>query len=144
MLKRLASLGFWLPTLSMFKSSGTAFWLTRSVPTGCSTKSVVASSFRKRFSIFAVSLFNHFMVGAAVSKSLLSAQSKQQYQPFAEKVTVGQESYTVAYQADNKAYTSSATFTSEAAAHDFMQQTIAADPNQAETLHVIPQFEVKS
>jgi hypothetical protein len=98
--------------------------------------------FRKRFSIFASALFVHFMGGAAVSKSVLSAQYKTQFQPFKEKVTVAPEGYTVAYQADNKAFATTATFSSEAAARDFMQQAIAEDPNQAETLHVIPHFEV--
>jgi hypothetical protein len=100
--------------------------------------------FRKRFSIFASALFAHFIGGAAVSKSVLSVNYKSQYQPFKEKVVVMQEGYTVAYQADNKAYTSTATFSSEAAARDFMQQAITADPNRAATLHVIPQFEVAS
>jgi hypothetical protein len=88
-------------------------------------------------------LFTHFMAGSAVSKSVLSASYKAQYQPFKDKVSVAaQESYAVAYQADNKAYASSTTFTSEAAARDFMQQAIAEDPNRAEALHVIPHFEV--
>jgi hypothetical protein len=98
--------------------------------------------FRKRFSVFVFGLFNHFLGGAAVSKSALSANVKSQYQPFKEKITVAQEGYTVAYQADNKAYTTTATFSSEAAARDFMQQAIAEDPNRAEALHVIPHFEV--
>jgi hypothetical protein len=98
--------------------------------------------FRKRFRIFASALFAHFLAGAAVSKSVLSANYKTQFQPFKEKVTVAQEGYTVAYQADNKAYATTATFSSEAAARDFMHQTIAQDPNRAETLHIIPQFEV--
>ena len=99
--------------------------------------------FQKRFSIFVFSLFNHFLGGAAVSKSVLSAQYKTQFQPFKEKVSVAaQEDFAVAYQADNKAYATHATFSSEAAAHEFMQQAIAEDPNRAEALHVIPQFEV--
>ena len=42
--KRLASLGFWLPTLSSTRSSGTARWLIWSVPTGWSTNSASAGS----------------------------------------------------------------------------------------------------
>jgi hypothetical protein len=98
--------------------------------------------FRKRFSIFASVLFTHFIAGAAVTKSVLSVNYKTQFQPFKEKVKVAEDGYTVAYQADNKAYTNTATFSSEAAARDFMQQAIAEDPNRAEALHVIPQFEV--
>ena len=98
--------------------------------------------FRRRFSIFAFNLFNHFLGGASVSKSVLSAQYKTQFQPFKEKIAVAQEGYTVAYQADNKAYATTATFTSEAAARDFMQQAVSEDPNRAEALHVIPHFEV--
>ncbi len=99
--------------------------------------------FQKRFSIFVFGLFNHFLGGAAISKSVLSAQYKTQFQPFKEKISVAvQENYAVAYQADNKAYATTATFTSEAAAREFMHQAIAEDPNRAEALHVIPQFEV--
>ena len=58
--------------------------------------------FRRRFSIFASALFAHFLGGAAVSKSVLSVNYKTQFQPFKEKVSVAQEGYTVAYQANNK------------------------------------------
>ena len=99
--------------------------------------------FQKRFSIFVFGLFNHFLGGAAIIKSVLSAQYKTQFQPFKEKISVAvQENYAVAYQADNKAYATTATFTSEAAAREFMHQAIAEDPNRADALHVIPQFEV--
>lgn len=100
--------------------------------------------FPKRFSVFAPALFMHFLAGAAVSKSGLSVNCKTQVQPFKEKVTVAQEGYTVAFQANNKAFTPTATFSSEAAARDFMQQAIAEDLNRAELLHIIPHFEVTS
>ncbi|MCA0454433.1 MAG: hypothetical protein LCI00_10700 [Chloroflexi bacterium] len=97
--------------------------------------------FVRRFKFFVFGLFNHFLSGSSIARHELSHQVKMQYQPFKEKVSVKQEGYTVAYQANNKAY-ATANFASEAAARDFMQQAITDDPNQAETLHVIPQFEV--
>jgi ABC-type transporter Mla maintaining outer membrane lipid asymmetry ATPase subunit MlaF len=100
--------------------------------------------FVRRFSVFAFSLFNHFLGGAAVGKSTLSQQYSQKLQPFADKVKVASENYTVAYQSNNQAVSQTSTFGSEAAAHDFLLQMAAADASQAESMHVIPQFEVMS
>src|SRR5216684_220522 len=51
--KRLASVGFWLPNLSSVRSSGTTRWLIRSMPTGCSTRSASdGSSLRNETSKF--------------------------------------------------------------------------------------------
>jgi len=58
-------------------------------------------------------------------------------------VKVGPETYTVATQADNRAYSSASTgFTSQAAAQDHLARQVAIDPSLTGTLHVIPQFEV--
>jgi hypothetical protein len=98
----------------------------------------------KRFSEYVFSLFNHFLAGSAVSKSTLSTHYNSQLQPFEEKVKVGNEAYTVAFQSNNQAFAQEATFSSQAAAYDYMQQVIAENPNRAEELHVVPQFEVMS
>ncbi|MBC7811436.1 MAG: hypothetical protein H7175_09820, partial [Burkholderiales bacterium] len=98
--------------------------------------------YAKRFSEYVFSLFNHFLSGSAVSKSTLSSYYISQLQPFEEKVKVGNEAYTVAYQSNNQPVAQEATFTSQAAAYDYMQQVIADDPNRADELHVVPQFEV--
>jgi len=98
----------------------------------------------KRFSEYVFSLFNHFLAGSAVSKSTLSTHYNSQLQPFEEKVKVGNEAYTVAFQSNNQAFAQEATFSSQAAAYDYMQQVVAENPNRAEELHVVPQFEVMS
>jgi hypothetical protein len=96
----------------------------------------------KRFSDFVFSLFNHFLLGSAISKSQLSTHYKSQLQPFEEKIKVANDAYTVAFQSTNQAFGQKATFSSQAAAHDYMQQAIAEDPNRAEELHVVPDYEV--
>jgi hypothetical protein len=106
---------------------------------------IIDTNFRRhvrRFSEFVFSLFNHFLAGAAVSQSTLSKQYTSKLQPFDAKVKVNFEGYTVAFQSNNRPFTEQATFTSQAAAIDYMQQVIAEDPNRTEDLHVIPQFEV--
>lgn len=100
--------------------------------------------FVKRFSEYVFSLFNHFLAGSAVSKSTLSTRYNSQLQPFEEKVKVGNEAYAVVFQSNNQAFAQEATFSSQAAAYDYMQQVIAEDRNRAEELHVVPQFEVVS
>jgi hypothetical protein len=96
----------------------------------------------QRFTMFVGSLFNHFLQGASVSKSLLSQCYQQQMVPFADKIQVNEETYTVAFQSNNKAVNNEATFKSQTMALEYMNQTVAEDPNQADALHVIPQYEV--
>jgi hypothetical protein len=98
--------------------------------------------FVRRFQVFFNVLFFHFMHGASVTLSTLSQHQKKQFQPFSETIKVTSEGYTVAYQSNNKAYSGTATFSSENAAREFMQQQISQDANQVNTLHVIPQYEV--
>ena len=63
-------------------------------------------------------------------------------QPFASKITVAEEQYTVAFQANNRAYTATATFFSNAEAQAHMAEAVRLDPTLAEELHVIPSAEV--
>ncbi|MBV9493729.1 MAG: hypothetical protein JOZ54_05755 [Acidobacteria bacterium] len=87
-------------------------------------------------------LFAHFLGGAAIAKSALSQARKDKLDPFEEKVEVSSETYTVAFQADNRAFTAEAgEFRSEASAREFLRQRIDEDPNLADALHVIPSFE---
>ena len=97
---------------------------------------------RIRFFDFPRSLFDHFLGGNAVARSPLSQARKDQHDPFgpAEKVTVGDEGWTVANQQDNTAVSASASFASEAQAQDFLAAHQAANPGAA--AHVIPAFEV--
>jgi len=95
-----------------------------------------------RFFLLAIALFTHFLKGDAVAKSELSQASKTKLSPFAEKVSVGAETYAVVFQSDNKPLSGApAIFSSEASAREYLSQKVAADPNAADTLHVIPSFE---
>ena len=98
--------------------------------------------FARRFGKFAGSLFEFFLRGASVSKSELSQFEKKKLQPFADKIVVQPESFTVAFQATNQAYAAdSVSFVSAASAQDYLNRQIARDANLADTLHVIPEFE---
>jgi hypothetical protein len=98
--------------------------------------------FVRHFSIFVGALFNHFMAGASISKSSLSQSYLEKLQPFDAKIAVQPASYAVAFQATNKSIGTTATFTSQASANDYLQQQIAIDPNMSDALHVIPTHEV--
>jgi hypothetical protein len=98
---------------------------------------------RKRFFTLVGSLFAHFLGGASVTRSSLSAYRAAQVQPFAEKVMVGPETFAVALQSNNTVYRAeAASFTSQEAARDYLNRAVANDPSLAGTLHVLPQFEV--
>jgi hypothetical protein len=101
--------------------------------------------FARRFRGFVGVLFEFFLDGSAVTKCELSQAKKAKLQPFAEKIDVHGETYTVAHQANNTAFSAeSAVFHSEASAREYMSEHVAADPSLASTLHVIPTFEMVS
>jgi hypothetical protein len=89
-------------------------------------------------------LFANFLKGNSVSKSVLSKNYSEKLQPFAEKMDVLQEGYTVAFQANNKAYTTGATFTSEMMAQTFMQDQIAKNPSLQKEVHIILKSELQT
>jgi hypothetical protein len=99
--------------------------------------------FARRFRGFVGVLFEFFLNGAAVSKCELSQAVKIRMQPFAEKIDVRGETYTVANQADNSAF-NGAVFHSEASAREYLNDQVAADPSLASTIHVIPTVEMVS
>ena len=98
--------------------------------------------FRLHFFKYANGLFTHFLAGAAVTRVGISQANEKQKQPFASKVQVVEEQYTVAFQADNRAYASSATFSSYAEAHAHLTQVTQMDPNLMDSIHIIPRAEV--
>jgi hypothetical protein len=101
--------------------------------------------FARRFRGFLGVLFGFFLHGAAVSKCELSQAVKVKLQPFADKIDVQAETYTVANQADNSAFSAeSAIFHSEASAREYLNDQVAADPSLAAAIHVIPTFEMVS
>jgi len=99
--------------------------------------------FRRRFHGFFGSLFDFFSKGSAIARCELSVTNAKRVQPFKERIVVSDETYTVAFQADNKAVAAEAmSFRSEASARDYLQRRVANDPSVADSMHVIPSVEV--
>lgn len=101
-------------------------------------------AFRIHFFKFWDGLFAHFRGGAAISRAPVSLANEVRMQPFASRVEVGDEQFTVAFQADNRAFSTAATFSSFAEAQAHLETTVSLDPNLAETIHVIPGAEVNA
>lgn len=98
--------------------------------------------FQRRFRDYFGALFNFFLNGAAVTRSDLSKAVRSKYKPFEEKISVRAETYTVAFQSNNKAFAAEATsFQSETSARDYMARKIAEDPTLTDSIHVIPSYE---
>jgi hypothetical protein len=89
------------------------------------------------------SLFLNSLKGNSISKSVLSKNQLGKMQPFADKISVEQESYAVAFQADNRAFQTTATFSSEVMAHTFMEDQIRTNPSLKDELHIIPNYELQ-
>ena len=100
--------------------------------------------FRRRFRAFTEAFFSHFLVGGAISKSVLSQNYKKMLNPFDDRVAVKEGGFTVAQTEDNKPYSASSTyFASEAMANQFLQSQVAANPDLHDALHVVPQYEAR-
>ncbi len=84
-------------------------------------------------------LFNFFLQGSAVALSPLSARSKSQLQPFADKIKVAPEGFVVVHRNDNTPYSSASSFKSEAEAHDHLK---SMDARQRAALHIVPGCEL--
>jgi hypothetical protein len=98
--------------------------------------------FARRFGKFVGSLFNFFLAGNAASRLAISQAQGERLQPFHEHIAVLPETYSVALQTNNAAFSSEAvSFHSEASARDFMKRAVANDPALAGQLHVVPAFE---
>jgi hypothetical protein len=98
--------------------------------------------FEQPFSGYAGSLFNFFARHGSAARTELSYATKVARQPLAGTVAVSDETYTVAFVADNKAVAEDAiSFATESMARDYMNRKIAADRSLADRLHVIPAFE---
>jgi hypothetical protein len=109
---------------------------------------VIDTKLRKvitRFFEYPGALFVHFLGGSSMARSPLSANKQQLTHPYPDAVVVSPESFVVALQANNQAYSAAPTsFTSQAAANDYLARTVASDPTLTDTLHVLPAFEVAS
>jgi hypothetical protein len=92
----------------------------------------------QRFQLLFRLLFVHLLAGNAVAKSELSKAAAVKLKPFPDGVAVKGEAFAVASQATNEPI---ASFASEAMANEHLQNQLAANPNLAGSLHVIPAFE---
>ncbi|HEV7242538.1 MAG TPA: DUF6603 domain-containing protein [Thermoanaerobaculia bacterium] len=88
-------------------------------------------------------LFAHFRGGAAVARSTVSLAAEKRLQPFADKIAITEQQFTVALQADNSPYAAAATFGSFAEAEAHLAEVVHLDPALSETIHVIPNSELK-
>jgi hypothetical protein len=122
-------------------ASGTA--ITRNVRYDLTVIDTKLRRVFRRFYVYTGSLFVHFLGGSSAARSTLSAHREQQSQPYTSHVGVNSESFAVALQSNNKVYSAgAASFSSQAAAQDYLSQTVAQNPGLGGTLHVLPQFEV--
>lgn len=97
--------------------------------------------FLRRFHVFSDTIFIHLLAGSSVARSPLSQHAKSQLQPHEEVIKVAPESFVVASQADNTPHAAEAVFSSKAMAQDYLANQLDADPNLADSLHVIDGFE---
>ncbi|MFQ5636635.1 MAG: DUF6603 domain-containing protein [bacterium] len=89
-------------------------------------------------------LFGHFLTGNAVTKSELSLHHKNRLQPFPEVIEIQPSQYSVVYDSNNMPVgVEATTFTSQAEAHEYMEEQIQSHPNLADNVHVIPNTEVE-
>ncbi|MCA1613611.1 MAG: hypothetical protein LC800_05525 [Acidobacteria bacterium] len=97
---------------------------------------------RLRFFKFLDGLFSHFLGGASVARASASLANERQRQPFADKVAVSEDKFTVAFQADSRPYSPAAVFGSYAEAQSHLEAAVRAEPALFETIHVVPSAEV--
>jgi len=97
---------------------------------------------QQRFVAFAGSLFRHFLGGNAAARSALSAQLKNQMQPFKDVITTDAEGFGVANTSNNTMVAGTMVFGSYHAAKEHMEQAIAQNPGLAGKMHVVPDFEL--
>ena len=98
--------------------------------------------FQRRFRDYFGVLFDFFLNGAAVTRCELSKAARTKLKPFEETIAVNDETYTVAFQSNNKAVAPDATaFRSEASAREYLRRMVDQDASLADAVHVIPGFE---
>jgi hypothetical protein len=97
---------------------------------------------RRTFHILGSLLFTHFLAGASVALSSLSARTRNAKAPVQDGVKTRSEGFAVALQENNKAVSAETVFASEGAASDWMSDAVANDRSLADKLHVVPEFEL--
>jgi hypothetical protein len=98
---------------------------------------------RGRLFEFGGLLFAHLLRGSSISNSPLSKHQSDLKKPFAEKMDLVEEGYTVAFQSTNKAFSESATFGSEMMAQTYMQEQVSKKPQLKKEIHIIPNYELQ-
>jgi hypothetical protein len=93
---------------------------------------------RRRFVTLGDRLFRHWIKANAASRNSLSRGRAREIQPFADRIEVQGERYAVASADTNRAVADAASFTSEGAAREWLAGAVAADPNLATSLQVVP------
>jgi hypothetical protein len=94
---------------------------------------------QRRFRPIAGGMFAHFVTGASVAGSPVSAAVQRLLDPHGDPVAVADAGFVVASTVDNRAATP--VFSSETAARDWLAEAVADDPTRAGTIHIIPAYE---
>jgi hypothetical protein len=97
---------------------------------------------RRKFSILGSILLTHFLAGASVALSPLSARTRKAKVPVQNGVRTKSEGFAVALQENNKSVSAATVFASEGAARDWMASAVANDRSLAGKIHVVPEFEL--
>ena len=102
-----------------------------------------------KFSMLYTKLFDHFLNGNSVTRSVISQHHKKQLQPNDQLISIEANSYSVASMKDNKPILDGenrpmSNFTSWASAEDYLNQLAVSDPNSLSEIHVIPNTEVNT
>jgi len=87
-------------------------------------------------------LFGHFIGGAAIANSVLSAKYKGRLDPFAEKIAVAEMGYAIANADTNVMHTGTTAFRSKVEAEAFMRATMANNAVLVGRLVVVPEMEL--
>ncbi|MEA2549173.1 MAG: hypothetical protein QOE42_1771, partial [Chloroflexota bacterium] len=96
---------------------------------------------RSRFFEFWAGLFVHLLRGNSVARSPLSLATERRQQPFADKVALKPDGFTVAFQATNRRTADATSFGSYAEAEAHLASATHADPSLTDVLHVVPLIE---
>ena len=106
----------------------------------------IDSSFKRRrlqFITWLQVLFGHFLKNNAAAQVEISQRNLMQRKPRAETISVRSGGYAVATNHNNAAFSSETVdFSSQAQADAFMAGEIAKNHALADSLHVIPNYEV--
>ena len=95
-----------------------------------------------RFRALSGVMFDHLLAGAAITYSPFSQSQAQQLDPHGDAITLTGDSYTVASTVDNSSVVGATTFASQASAEEHMASLLEDDPSMADSVHVIPTFEM--